>query len=54
MRKEKWRFQYGGPKYDYILNLDESLLILFLTVLDIFNDKFVNSTLRNKKMVEPK
>ena len=25
------------------------LLILFLTVLDIFDDEFVNSTLRNKK-----
>ena len=29
-------------------------LILFLTVLDIFDDESVNSTLRNKKMAEPK
>ena len=51
---KKWRFQYGGPKCDYILNLDESLLILILTVLDIFDDEFLNSILRNKKMTEPK
>ena len=25
-------------------------LILFLTVLDIFDDEYVNSTFRNKKM----
>ena len=36
-------------KCDYILNLDVSLLILFFTVLDIFDDKFMNSTVRNKE-----
>ena len=29
-------------------------LILFLTVLDIFDDESVNSTFRNKKIAEPK
>ena len=29
-------------------------LILFLTVLDIFDDEPVNSILRNEKMAEPK
>ena len=40
-------------KCDYILNLDESL-DTFLMVLDILNDESENSTLRNKKMAEPK
>ena len=28
--------------------------VTFLTVLEIFDDEFVNSTFTNKKMVEPK
>ena len=35
------------------MNLDESL-DTFLMVLDIFDDESENSTLRNKKMAEPK
>ena len=35
------------------MNLDESLDTFFM-VLDIFDDESENSTLRNKKMAEPK
>ena len=32
----------------------EWIALYFLMVLDIFNDESENSTLRNKKMAEPK
>ena len=40
--------QYGRLKCEFKLNLDESFFT-FSTVLDIFNDEFVNSILKNRK-----
>ena len=39
---------YGGLKCEWMLNLDVSLSIVFLMVLEIFNNEFVHSIFKYK------
>ena len=39
---------YGGLKCEWILNLDDSLSIVFLMVLEIFNNEFAHSIFKYK------